>query len=438
MKQFQIMYKKKHALKAWLKMIHKFCKDSGIPEECAVFRIFSDLCDDTILSPVLSEITSEFPDSPYAGASSIGNIVYGSLVEEHISITCTIFEDRESRICILQCPMGYDTQGQTADILTRAVEENPWVSAIEIMTTAGGVDMDAFCRRLSALPDRILIYGGCAHATDMKNGDSSNTFVFSSVGGTARHSAVFILLGGPSLHLEALYHIGWTQLGRSIPISGVSGNHIGSMNSEPAGEVYKRFLQIPEGEHYVTLANVFPLGFRTNNTPYLRIVTRTEEDGSVRLSAFVREDTGKCAFTFGNAVEILERLEENLVKMQHFEPQVIQLFSCAARLMFWGRSDTSRETLPFETIAETSGFYTAGEFLRTGKDVLLHNVTIVAVGLREGDPSGRVSEVHVAQEDLSHQMQVSGCLAHFIKCQTEEQDFWNEQRGVEREDKYHG
>ncbi len=426
MKQFQIMYKKKHALKAWLKKIHEFCKDSGSSEKSAVFRIFSDLCDDTILSPVLSEITKEFPDSPYAGASSIGNIVYGSLVEEHISITCTIFEDPESRLSILQYPMDYDTQDRTADALLKAIKDNPWVKAVEIMTTAGGVDMDAFCRKLSDLPENIMIYGGCAHASDMKNGDSSNTFVFSKEGGTARHSAVFILLGGSSLHLDTMYHIGWSQLGKSIPISGISGNHISSMNGQPAGEVYKRFLQIPEGEYYFTLANVFPLGFRTHGTPYLRIVTRTEDDGSIRLSAFVREDTEKCAFTFGNAVKILERLEENLSEMQQFEPQVIQLFSCAARLMFWGRSDTSRETLPFEAIAQTSGFYTAGEFLRTGKDVLLHNVTIVAVGLREGEPSGEIPEIHVGKEELSHQMQVSSCLAHFIKSQTEEQDFWKE------------
>ena len=419
-----MMYKKKHGLSAWLKKIREFCDENRIPDSSVVFRIFLDIADETLLPLVLLEIRGMFPDALYAGSTSAGNIVYGSLVDSHIAISCTVYEDPGTQVRIIRLPMSFETQKESVMNLRDVLRDNPWVKAVEIMMTMGGVDMDALCQDLSELPENIMIYGGCAHAAETKWIDLSRTFVFSSDGEAVRQYAVFILLGGPELHISARYLIGWRQIGGSIPITDAEGRYIHTLGNVPAGEVYKRKLQIPEGRHYFALVNVFPLGFRTNGTPYLRIVTGIQEDGGIRLSSFIRKDTKRCAFTFGNTADIMHKLQENLAVVQEFSPQVIQMFSCAARLLFWGRGEVSRETMPFETIAHTSGFYTAGEFLRSGKDVLLHNVTNVIVAQREGEPSGSGPEARVLHEELSLQMLISECLVNFIESQTEEAERW--------------
>jgi diguanylate cyclase (GGDEF)-like protein len=69
--------------------------------------------------------------------------------------------------------------------------------------------------------------------------------------------------------------------------------------------------------------------------------------------------------------------------MKEFGSQVTFLYSCGCR-RFLMQEDVELETLPFEDIAPTFGFYTYGEFCSVNTDVSLLNSTMVAVSMREG------------------------------------------------------
>ena len=152
---------------------------------------------------------------------------------------------------------------------------------------------------------------------------------------------------------------------------------------------------------------------------------------AVSQDLFIRESTvlslgkaftseSRVTWTYGDPWNILERVSEAGKKLAGFEPQTIFLFSCAARRTFWGNDGSNRETSPFQDMAPTSGFYTSGEFLRNGKNLNQHNVTLVLTGLREGEPSGTVHNFKIKDHTLDGQASLVNRLANFVQAATEE------------------
>ena len=418
MKQFQIMLARESTLIAWFRQIRSYLEAADLPEEAMLFRIFSDTAEESLVVPVLEKLKSFFPAAAYAGTTTAGNIVHGSLMDAHLALTCTIFEEPDSRTEILQLPMDRAHQEESTGMLLDRIAASPWVKSVEIMMTLSDLDLRRFCQELSTVDESIRIYGGGTNARDALNGDTRRTFVFSSEGGIERHQAVFILQGGPSFHIDTRYLIGWKKIGRPFRVTGARDNMLLTLNDRPAWEVYEHYLQIPAGEHFFRLANVFPLAFESGGTPYLRIIVSNQEDGSLRLGSFVDEDS-VCSITYGDPDAIMESMKSNLMRINEFAPQVIELFSCVARQYFWGAGAVSQETMPFEEITSTSGYYTSGEFLRTRKEVLLHNSTIVIAAMREGEAVPEEKELDLPEVEVTHQLRVSKCLAAFINAQSE-------------------
>jgi diguanylate cyclase (GGDEF)-like protein len=118
---------------------------------------------------------------------------------------------------------------------------------------------------------------------------------------------------------------------------------------------------------------------------------------------------------YGDPGTILESVREEGQKIRDFRPESVHIFSCAARRSFWGNSEISKESLPFGNIAPTSGFYTSGEFLRTGKYVNQHNVTMVLVGMREGLAEDiPMKSLEVDDSEFTGKMALINRLANYI------------------------
>ena len=67
------------------------------------------------------------------------------------------------------------------------------------------------------------------------------------------------------------------------------------------------------------------------------------------------------------------------------------------------QQDVDLETLPFNSIAPTAGFYTFGEFCANGSVNSLLNSTLVAVGFREGAMGKEVKHEELAQKEIIKQ-----------------------------------
>lgn len=421
MRQFQMNYTREHALRAWIRKVRDFADQESVPNASLLFHVYTDSLDHERLRPVREMLFNAFPDAHYVGVSSTGNLVNGSLADTHVSVTCMAFEDPDSRIEVLQFPMAYETQRQTAAELLRAVCERPWVRAIEMLTTLGGVNMPSFCEDVSALPAGVQLFGGGAHASEIVYGDTRDVFVFSAGREPTSHSAVFVLLGGPRLAIDAVRLTGWRKLGRSFAVTSARENLLMELDHQPALDVYQRYLDIPMDKRFLRLSNVFPLFFEEGEASYLRVIATWQEDGALRLASSI-DRAKSCHIAYGDPVTIMRTIREEIRKVHGFAPQAIVAFSCAARKHFWGASEVSRETLPFQALAPTSGYFTAGEFLREGRDVLMHNSTLVVIGMREGEPPAELPELPRHEENhMSQQLMVSRCLATFIEASAQDE-----------------
>jgi len=419
MKQFQIMFVKETALSTWLNQIRKYAAGHSIRPDSMLFRIYSDSVSPDSIRTVITTLTAAFPGCSYAGTTTAGNIIHGSLASSHIAVTCTLFEDPETKIRILQLPMDHEAQDTSAAAISDAVRAFPWVKAIEIMTTLNSMDASRFCRSLSGIDESIAIFGGGTNTADFITGDTRDTFVFSSAGDLARYHAVFLLQGGPSFCVSTQYMTGWRRLGSPFTVTASEGSLLLELDHRPAFEIYEKFLDIPADEHFFRIANAFPLSLEADNTSYLRIVTSYTENNALQLAGPV-SDGLPCYISFANPSNIMDDLSRSLKKLNDFSPQIIQLYSCAARRYFWGSGAVSQETLPFEGIAPASGFYTSGEFLRSNREVLLHNCTLVIAGFREGEGAMPKQEISTHDAELSYQMMISNCLVSFINAQNDE------------------
>ena len=153
-----------------------------------------------------------------------------------------------------------------------------------------------------------------------------------------------------------------------------------------------------------------------------------EDHGAIRFVADINVGETVC-LGYGNPEIIINESKQTMKRMQSFAPDAIFLYSCGCR-RFLLQEDVELETLPFEAIAPTLGFYTYGEFCGTGENSPLLNATLVAAGLREGSPCPKnglaaktwpVSNFSDTNDPYAHKhSRIITRLLHFIEVVTME------------------
>ncbi len=424
MKQFQFDYKNEENLFRTLKRIRQWCESTIVSG--VVFQIYTETLNKSKIKSICSMIESEIPDSLYMGASTNGNIIMGDKSKDSISIICTVYEYPSTHIKLFQFPLSEETAQSVTDSLIKYIRENPWVKSIKTFTTMRGMSMTDYCNYLAELPRNIAFCGGGAFSEDMNENDA---FVFSSEGTISDHATVFLLTGGEDYHVMTAHVTGWKPLGRHLAVTKAKGPVLYELDGKPAYETYYRYLNIKNDENFFTNTLEFPFIYELNGMDILRAPIASNPDGSITMTADIAENV-QARISYGDPWTILESVYNTAISFQDFIPQTFTVFSCAARRTFWGDDEVGNETKPFQSIAPTSGFYTSGEFLRQGRYVNQHNVTLVVEAEREGDIEGKeIPQVDMDTEEFSGKVSMINRLATFIQASTEELEEANRQLG---------
>ncbi|MBQ3967416.1 MAG: diguanylate cyclase [Lachnospiraceae bacterium] len=414
MKQFQFDYMNDIQLFSELRRIKLWSK--GIVSSGMFFRVYSETMNEDSIRRVCGIIHLEIPDAKIFGATTDGNIICGELAGSEISVICTIFEFPTTRAEILMLPMGDEECVATAEKVKEYVAANPWVKAVELLVTINGKSMTEFCNKLSELPEDIYVYGGAAFNTDF---DQERAYVFIGNGEVNESAAVFLFIGGNNLNIYTSFVTGWKPLGRTLNVTRADGTRLYELDGKPAYETYYTYLKIKNDEHFFNNTLGFPFYMEQNGINILRAPVNGHDDGSLTMTADIINGS-RARIAYGDPEKILKDVREGIKNLCPFGPDIIQLFSCGSRRTFWG-AGCNKETEDFQLVAPTSGFYTAGEFLRTGKYVNLHNVTLVISALHEGDISPMEVPRDVFNDEvLSGQVSVVSRLANFVQAAVEE------------------
>ncbi len=388
-------------------------KDSGDLKNIhkMFFQIYSSVLEEDKIKPVIGVIEEIFPDVPWIGNSTSGNIVDSELGSD-IVVSAMLFEDASSQFEFFQ----YDMQQMPVDDIAKNVldeaAKRPWVKGIEIYYTISSVSTTQFCDSLQGLPPGIQVFGGIVCSPDLTSPDS---VVFSSVGGFCRSGILIVFYGGINFYLTAIKISGWQPLGRTFRVTRASGSVVYELDGRPAYEVYHKYLNIANDENFFMNALEFPMFYEHNGTTIVRAPAECRFDGAVVMSSDI-EVGSDLRLSYGEPNTIVNCVEQEGKRIDQFCPEVVHIFSCAARKAFWSSREPTYEIYSLKKIAANSGFFSHGEFLRENGHLNQHNITLVMAGMREGEPHviGRPLS-QLLDEKASPKLPLAARMATFIQ-----------------------
>lgn len=419
MRQTHFAYRNKES---FAEELQAFIKEHAAGSGPRLFQIYSEVLDPAVIADVTGTIEECFPDTPYFGCSTSGNIIDCEL-SENITVVCTDFELSTTKYEIFQ----YDMEKLSVDEITAQIVEetrkNSWVKAVEMYFTIPEGSTTRFCDGMKELREDIQVFGGVTCSDDITSDDSC---VFTKAYGFSETSIVIVFYGGEDFHVDSIKVTGWKPLGRKFQVTKSQGSRLQELDGIPAYEVYHKYLNIKNDENFFYNTLEFPLFYEHNDTTILRTPVSSNADGSINMSSDM--DIGSVVrISYGDPSTIVESIRQDSKRLADFTPDVLHIFSCAARRTFWTNKEPTYEIQPLRDISASCGFFSHGEFLRTKGNLNQHNVTLVIAAMREGEKTDVVAAPSVQDWDLLSKVPLVSRLATFISMTSLELENMNKQ-----------
>ena len=426
MKQFQFDYSDSETLNKKLSEFKEWC-DSGNGAK-KIFQIYSEELEPECIREVCDIIEKMFPNTLYMGCSTSGNIIDCQL-SGRITIVCTVFELPSTQVQLYQ----YDLSKQSVDDITKTIvketESNPWVKAMEMFFTIPEQSSTQFCEGLKNVRQDIQIFGGVACSDDIT---SDASCVFSKAAGFSEKSIIVMFYGGDDFYVDSIKVTGWKPLGRKFHVTKSKGSVLQELDGIPAYDVYHKYLNIKNDENFFYNTLEFPLFYEHNDTTILRTPVASNADGSITVTSDIAVGS-VVRISYGDPGTIVDSIRHDSKKIAEFQPDLLHIFSCAARRTFWTSKEPTYEIQPFKEISPSCGFFSHGEFLRTNGNLNQHNVTLVIAAMREGEKKASVSSAVSPDENIMSKVPLVSRLATFISVTSLELEEINQQLALANE-----
>ena len=130
-----------------LSLFSKWYKEHESPT--MYFQIHSVILEPEKLKPVWDCLENFFPDVPWVGNSTSGNIVDCEVATE-ISVSAVIFEKPTSKFIVRQYDYSRESVGGIAQNIVGETKENPWIKAVEIYHCISPFSTTALCEGLES------------------------------------------------------------------------------------------------------------------------------------------------------------------------------------------------------------------------------------------------------------------------------------------------
>lgn len=379
------------------------------------------------LQTIAGEIRKVLP-AVVVGATTVGEIASGRSLSNKTVVAFSFF--RSSQVESIALPCGSGEEQQVGRHLAGKINNlGVVVKGILLLATPLSINAAAFLQGFAELsPPYPVFGGGAADYAAMKS-----SFVLCD--STALSSGVVaVVFSGPELHLKTIACLGWKPLSKEMTITDTDGMLVKSIDGKPAFEVYQFYLGVSNNDTFSLSALEFPFILHRDGNYLARVPVAVEDHDAIKFVADINVGD-KVRLGYGNPEIILDETKRIKNLMQSFSPDAIFLYSCGCR-RFLMQEDVELETLPFEEIAPTTGFYTYGEFCGTGDNLPLLNATLVVVGMREGLASHKIRsgkstdpKPSLEQNDpYAHKhTRIITRLIHFIEVVTKELEQSNEE-----------
>ncbi len=384
------------------------CDAENVPS--MFFQVFSEILEESSLKPVWNVIEKVFPEVPWYGISTSGNIL-DCEVSGQITVAANIFSKPTTKFKLYQYDMAKMTIDDIAKSIVFESQRNPWVKGIEMYHTISSFSTTRFCDGMRFLRPDIQMFGGIVCSPDIT---SPNSCVYSSAGGYSKTGLLIAFYGGEDFHVKSIKISGWKPLGRNFHVTKANGSTLYELGGTPAYEIYRKYLNIGNDSNFFYNALEFPMLYEHNGTTIVRAPAASNKDGSLSMSSDI--DVGSIVrLSYGEPLTIVNSIEEESRKIRSFHPELLHIFSCAARKAFWSSHEPTYEIYPFKSVAGSTGFFSHGEFLRENGFLNQHNITLVIAAMREGKGAEIEYDDVVPLQPTMAKLPLAARMATFIK-----------------------
>ena len=369
--------------------------------------IFTGWFQESWILTLSAKVHELLPDALIIGSTTSGEIVAGEISEFTTLLNVMVFSQTELKLRLVD--LSTISAEDAARDLTVTSQAEADLAGIELLIANNDARTYAFLSQLSQCRKELPIFGGVAGST---NNVSPYVFACDKL---LHEGIVAVVFKSQSLQIHVGTSQGWCPLGPWFHITKMANdNVILELDHQPAALVYEKYLAIaPEDFAKGTL--LFPLFLERNGHRMLRLPEQARADGSLKISADCHLGE-RLRLAYGDPDQILSAARDTQQELLGFAPEAIVLFNCVTRRFFLQEA-ANQELLPFEELAPSSGYYTAGEVARSDDgDLSLLNMTLVFVSFSEGEktPARRETKPTAAKHELSSSMKLVQHLTHFI------------------------
>lgn len=385
-------------------------------------QIFSAQTVPAWLKCISEIITDNLPTAVLVGSTTVGEIIDGRTFMKSTVVSFSFFESTIIVPLLAEChendeeivgnQLGKSINALGADI-----------AGVLLFATPISINVTDLLDGLASKIGNYPLFGGGA----ADYGAMNNSLVLLGTE-LLNKGAVAIVFLGNELHIETYSYLGWLPLSKEMTITEAHGKFVKTVDGESAFDVYHRYLNISNDVNFDLDVLAFPFLIERGEQTLARVPISVEKDGSLQFVADVRTgETFKVGY--GNPTTIIHDAKEIQEIMRSFVPEAVFLYTCGCR-RFLMQEEVELETMPFQEIAPTMGFYTYGEFFGRGNNLHLLNSAMVAVGMREGKPHDQITyqkkhweDIQISQVDdpyVNKHIRVIAHLMHFINVVTSE------------------
>ncbi len=386
--------------------IEKFRESCPETYSSILVSVFTHWTDMEVIAKLTARLHSRLPQACIVGSTSSGGIVEGQLEMYSTVLSFMVFEDTWVHVYSFSDRTDSVEDGELFLTECQTMED---LVGIEFMATLRSFNAQGFFGQMKGLDPEVVVFGGGAdsYAPD------ENIYVFTDET-ILDAGMVAVCFASPSLSIKVESGFGWKPLGMPMRITATHGNLIiRELDSKPAVSVYEKYLKIYPNDHFHQNTLAFPLVVERDGASLARLPDTYMDDGSLVFNANCNEGE-YVRLAYGDPGEILENTQRMQEGLMRETPEAILIFSCVTRRIFL-QDSVKYELRHFQEIASAAGLYTHGEINREGGHIQMLNMTLVAVGFREGVVKGeRKKPWHRETMELHDNMSLAQRLACFI------------------------
>jgi len=387
--------------------LSSFIQDNNILDSSRLLvQVFSSQNDYTFISDLTKFFSENFPLSSLIGSTTDGEIKDGQVSTNTTVISFTIFEKVTLKTYISNEFENYFQAG--VDLATNIIEKDSKVIISFIDGLLG--NGEEYLNGINSINQEIIVAGGLAG----DNGTFTQTCVFTK-DNIYEKGVVGVSLSSSSLKVFTDYGFNWLPIGQKLKITKADKNRVYTIDDKTAVETYGYYLGSDISEQLPNIGIEFPLILEKDGIEIARAVIGKNDDGSLVFAGNLHEGD-EVRFGYGNADKILGKTQYHIDKLYNQPIQSIFMYSCMARRRFMPEK-IENETLIYNQISPTSGFFTYGEFFSTDKSKKLLNESMTLLALSEEEESNTKKITVRVEKNVSSTIQA---LSHLIHVSTQE------------------